>query len=1112
MRRVSWCLLLLTCAVAASEHRGTVKSAGLPVPGATVTATQGDRKLTAWTDETGAYRFADLAPGLWRLEVSMPGFETASRDIDPAAGPLQWTLAVKAAPREPAASPSRSLYQPVAVQQSVEREVQAALSAAAAVPSTAELERNANESFLVSGSLSRGLQSAQQEDMMFAMRESIRMQFEGMRGAAGAPGFGPQQPPEGAPAMGEPGMGPGGPPMGGPGGPMLGGGPPMGGPGGPMMGGRGGPGGFGGRGGGFGAKGGGFGDRKKLATKTPPARDMFFGNRMRGARDLFHGGAFFNLRNSALDAAPYSLTGQQVQKPSYAQARFGLTGGGVLRIPKLITGDKTFFFANYSGTRSRNPFDQYSTLPLAAERAGDFSATAVRGPVIVFDPLSQSPFPSNRIPLARQDPAARGLLEFFPAPNLPGSVRNYHLAASTPQNSDNLSLRLNRSVGRRDRFAGSYNLQRRAGQSIELFGFRDSSSGRGQSFDLTWSHNFAPGLINNFRVSFSRNRSELLPYFANRRDIAGELGILGVSRAPEDWGPPNLSFTNFGGLSDGSRSLRRDQTTTLNEGFIRAHGKHTTSFGFELRRAQMNTLSHQNGRGSFAFSGLATSAFDPAGNPRAETGFDFADFLLGRPQSSSLRFGSADIYFRGRTYIAYAQDDWRARSNLTFNYGIRYEFNPPLFEKYGRMANLDVAPGFTAVAVVTPGAAGPYSGVFPPGLVDPDRNNFSPRFGFAFKPLKGRSLQFRGGYGVYYNAAIYNQAASRMAQQPPFAKSFSVQTSLAHPLTIRDGFTVAPRQAITNTFAVARDYRTGYAQTWSLSLQQELPQALVIELGYLGTKGTRLDIQRLPNRAAPGSPLTAEDRRLISNATGFTYDSSEGNSIYHAAQLRLSRRFRHGFSANALYTYGKSIDNASTLGGGGAVVAQDDRNLAAERGLSSFDRRHTLNLFWVFSTGFGRRGPGRGVHNIFLKDWTWSGGVTARSGSPFTATVLGNRSDAGGTGATGSSRADSTGAPVRASAGFFNLLAFTLPPAGRYGNAGRNTIPGPNFFSVNTSVGRNIGLGETRRNLEIRAEANNVFNQMSVTRIGTTVNSSSYGLATAAGAMRSVTLSMRLRF
>jgi len=1101
MSRVLLCAVFTLCAaLPGAEHRGVVKSSTLPIPGATVTATQGSRQITVWSDEAGVFRFPDLAAGTWKIEVSMAGFEAISRDIDAGSGQSEWNLVVKAAPQRMPPAPVQGVYQQLALQQSLQSEVQAALSASAPLPNLAELQQSANESFLMSGSLSRGLQSAQQEDMLMAMREGFRQQFEGMRGAPGVPGFGGEQPPEGAPPMvagpGPEGGGRPGPPMmaGGPGGGPMAGGPMGGGPmgGGPMMGGPGAQ-----------KKGGGEG----------PLRDRFFGNRMRGARDLFRGGAFFTLRDSALDAAPYSLTGQPVAKPSYTQVRFGLTGGGTLRIPKLVTDDKTFFFVNYSGTRSRNPFNQYSTLPLAAERSGDFSATAVRGPVTIFDPLNGQPFPGNRIPLARQDAAARGLLEFFPQPNLPGTVRNYHIVTSNPQNSDNLSLRLNRSVKARDRLAGSYSLQRRAGESVELFGFRDTSSGRGQSMDLTWSHTFAPGFLSNLRASFSRNRSELLPFFAFQRDVAGELGIRGVSRAPEDWGPPNLSFTNFGALSDGSRSLRRDQTMSLSEGFIRSRGKHTYSFGFEHRRMQMNSLSHQNGRGTFTFSGLATSAFDRGGNPLAQTGFDFADFLLGRPQSSSVRFGSADIYFRNQTYSAHVGDDWRARSNLTLNYGIRYEYNTPVREKYLRMSNLDVAPGFTAVAVVTPGSSGPYSGAFPAGLIDPDRNNFSPRLGFAFKPLKGRSTQVRGGYGVYYNTAIYNQAASRMAQQPPFGKSSSVQTSLAHPLTIREGFTLTSPQDITNTFAVARDYRTGYAQTWNLALQQELPSGLVIELGYLGTKGTRLDIQRLPNRAAAGSPLTAEDRRLIANASGFTYESSEGNSIYHAGQVRVMRRFRQGFSANALYTWGRSIDNASTLGGGGAVVAQNDRDLAAERGLSSFDRRHTLNLFWMFSTGFGRRGGGGPIaSHVLLRNWNWTGGITTRSGGPFTATVLGNRSDAGGTGAAGSSRADATGLPVTATEGYFNLLAFALPPAGQYGNAGRNTIPGPGSFSVNTSLGRTISLGETRRSLDIRAEANNVFNHVSISRIGTTVNSSNYGLATAAGNMRTVSLSLRMRF
>jgi hypothetical protein len=271
-----------------------------------------------------------------------------------------------------------------------------------------------------------------------------------------------------------------------------------------------------------------------------------------------------------------------------------------------------------------------------------------------------------------------------------------------------------------------------------------------------------------------------------------------------------------------------------------------------------------------------------------------------------------------------------------------------------------------------------------------------------------------------------------------------------------------------------------------------------------------LDVQRMPNRAAPGSPLTSEQRRLIGNATGFIFDSSDGNSIYHAGQLRLTRRFRRGVSVNALYTYSKSIDNASTIGGGGAVVVQNDQNLAAERSVSSFNRPHVLSLNFLFSTSGA---PGSAAsRSVLLRDWQLGGGITASSGAPFTAMVLGNRSDAGGSGAVGSARADATGLPLYDGSGFFNLAAFALSPAGRYGNAGRNTITGPAMMTMNLSFGRTIRFGDTRRSADIRMEANNVLNNVNISSIGTTVNSLSYGLPLSASSMRSVTLNLRMRF
>jgi hypothetical protein len=334
-------------------------------------------------------------------------------------------------------------------------------------------------------------------------------------------------------------------------------------------------------------------------------------------------------------------------------------------------------------------------------------------------------------------------------------------------------------------------------------------------------------------------------------------------------------------------------------------------------------------------------------------------------------------------------------------------------------------------------------------------------------------------------------------------------------LTIEDGFTAVAVQDIRNTYAIARDYRVGYAQTWNFNVQTNLPKAMVLELGYLGTKGTNLDIERSPNRAAPGSPLTAEERRQIGNAVGFTFESSEGNSIYHGGHVRLMRRFRRGLSANLTYTFAKSIDNSSTFGGAGNTVAQNDKDLHAERGLSSFDQRHVLNAGFMITSPFGQQGllhSDRPLVNKLLQDWTITGSVSAASGHPFTARVLGNLTNSGGTGAVGSGRADASGLPIDSGSGYFNVLAFVIPTGGHFGDAGRNTIIGPGTFSMNMGISRSFRLGDDRRRLEFRVDCTNFTNHVNITGIGTVVNAIDYGLANAAGAMRSINTSLRFRF
>ncbi len=1098
----------------ASEHRGVVSSKGLPIPGATVKATLGEELVTAYTDEQGAYTLSNLKEGNWRMEVEMFGFEGKSRIVGvPSAEPATWELEV-AQPRletVPADNRAESEGQGrLAVNRMTEAEILARLEGAefggaAAIES---LQQDASESYLVSGSVSSGLQLNQQIGAMFGRGMRPDGGFED--GApAGTPSiFGGAQETQ---AAVEPG-GPGG---------MRGAGEPGGGSGGPGgMGGR-----FAGRlGGGPGAGGrprpesreGDASGRERERPEWMMRRGVAaFGNRRSGGRPVIRGRVFFSFNDSSLDARPYSISGQQIAKPQYSKYRFGGGAGGQLRIPKLLESPGTFFFVNYSGTRSSNPFDRISTVPTEAERAGDFSMSGARRPTTIFDPAAGQPFPGNIIPAARISPAAAGLMEFIPVANLSGEgVQNYQYVTSVPRDTDNFGLRVNHGLTDRDRFAGSLQLQRRHSEAAQLYGFHDDSDGGGLSASISWTRNLTPNLINALTGKYSYNRTETLPYFAFGPDVAGELGIEGTAPGDLNNGPPDLTFTNFGSLTSASPLLRRDQAASLAEGITWVRGNHTVKAGFEYRRNQVNTITEANGRGVYSFSGLVTSGFDGGGNPAPATGFDMADFVLGFPQSSSIRWGNPDVYFRGSNYSAYAGDDWRVSGRLTINFGLRYEFSEPLYEKYGRVANLSIAPGFAGVAVVTPEIPSPYSGAYPKALVDADGDNFSPRIGVAWRPWAKRGTLIRSGYGIYYNGSIYNSIAGRLGQQPPFANTNTFSTSVNHPLTITEGLLGSPGASITNTFGVARDYMAGYAQTWNLKVQQNLPAALVLELGYLGTKGTRLDVQRLPNQAPPGSPADSEDRRPIPYAVGFIWDSSDGNSIYHAGQVRLLRRFRRGLAFQSLYTWGKSIDNVSSYGGGQATVAQDPVDLTAERGLSSFDVRHSFELSFLLASPVGD-GPSTivmdGMAEKLLKDWNLTGGITANSGNPLTATVLGNRSDAGGTGVVGSSRASATGLPVNRGAGFFNPLAFTTPEPGNYGNAGRNTIPGASLFVMNLSLGRSFSVGERRR-LEFRVSANNLLNNVSYTRFGTTVNANNYGLATGAAAMRTITGQVSLRF
>ena len=634
----------------------------------------------------------------------------------------------------------------------------------------------------------------------------------------------------------------------------------------------------------------------------------------------------------------------------------------------------------------------------------------------------------------------------------------------------------------------------------------------GLSFSAGWSHSFRPRLINSANFSISRSRNLTTPYFAYRT-IDPPLGIEGPSQDPINAGPPALSFTNFSSLSDGTPNLSRNQTATFSDNFTWVlERKHNLTFGFTYNRLQQNSQNNQNARGSFSFSGLLTSQLDAAGQPVKGTGFDFADFLLGLPQSASKRFSGLNNNFRSWSTSAYAQDDFRMSARVTINVGLRYEYFAPYTELHGQLANLDVSPGFTAEpVVVTSGENGLYSGALPSSIVRPSPKDFSPRFGLAWRPFPKRNMLIRSGYSIFYSGSAYAQIASQMAAQPPFAEVASLTTNTDKPLSIGTALKTQVN-TLTNTYAIDPNFRLAYAQTWNLTIQHTLPHGLVVDTEYIGTKGTHLGILENPNRS---TGAISNGGLQIANATSFSYQTQGANSHYEAGQVRVTRRLARSVSANALYTFAKGIDDASSFNGTGGTVVQFLDNRGLERGLSSFDVRHNLNATIQLSSPVGVRGLLRngGWKTQLLKSWNLSGSFNATTGTPLTAYVSGNLANTGGLAAGGSLRAEATGLPIHADGQpYFNTLAFTTPAAGQFGNAGRSTIPGLFRITVNSSLNRSFRFGESRRTLAFTLTASNVLNHVTITSIGTTVNSSNYGLPTAASATRAITLNSRFSF
>ena len=885
------------------------------------------------------------------------------------------------------------------------------------------------------------------------------------------------------------------------------------------------------------------------------ARMIMFGSRGRFDTDRPHGSFYYTVGDSALDAAPYSLTGTPSQKATYQQNKFGAIIGGPLNIPKIYKGGtSTFFFANYNGSRGENPYDAFSTVPADLMRSGNFSGLCQtgfdsngicndrnsQGNVIhqVYDPCgggvnaqggctsasaSRTPFVGNVIPATRISSAAAGLLKFIPTANLPGTVKNFHFVNSATSNSDDLNFRLMHALGNSAIATAG---RRRAGPQNNLtFGLHyhsidtvltnpyPSVGGKTniRSFDVPLSYIRSIGkFTNTARVDFNRSRTSTQNLYALSQDITGDLGITGVSQNPLDWGLPNISFTRFGGIRDTNPLLSRNQTLTFSDRMIWNHGKHTWRWGGDFRRIQLNTKATKDARGTFIFTGI-------------NSGYDFADFLLGLPQQTQAQFGQDNYHFRGNSWDVYGQDDWKVRGNLTLNLGVRYEYVSPFSETNNLIANLDLSPGVlnpalgpAIVVPVQPGTTEPYNRQFPATLIRPDRDNFAPRLGLAWKPLSKTVV--RAGYGINHNTTAYQAIAQQLAFQPPFATTQTSPQFYPGQLTLQQGFLTSGENKVTNNYAVNPNYQLGYLQIWNFDIQQEIRPTLIANIDYTGTKGTGLDVVEAPNRCVAGQAGCAKNGIRIPGVQAFDWQTSAGNSTSYAASVRLRKRLHRGISIGGTYTFSKAIDDASTIGGGTTLVAQNPFDIAAERGLSIFDQRQRFTGDYLIELPFGHDKPwlsSNGPLRALFGDWHWSGDWTIASGLPFSPTILGDFADVS-RGTYGTLRPDIVPGQLISVADpsiheWFNVSAFAAPLHGQYGNARRNSIEGPGARVFDMAFTKVIPLKESRI-LEVRAQLSNMFNTPQYITIDSNLNSPTFGQVIAVGAMRTIQFTTRFRF
>jgi hypothetical protein len=815
-----------------------------------------------------------------------------------------------------------------------------------------------------------------------------------------------------------------------------------------------------------------------------------------------HGDLFEFVRNYDFNARNFFSPTRDLLKRN----QYGGTVGGPVLIPKLYNGkDKTFFFFGYQGTKIRNVGNTTSAfVPTAAERTGNFSALLnANDPTNPFHKAIQindrngNPIPGNILKPAQLDPAALNFLKYLP--NVGGNGQIFY-SQPIVQNFSEYLARGDHSFSEKDRLSMRYFYDSFFNQGFldptNYLSFQNYSTIIAQNALIGETHVFGPAAVNDFRASFSRETS-------NRGPAPGSISLadLGVNiyQPPTAKTLEGIQVAGYfsPGQTDPAAFIRNQYNISDDVNIV--HGKHSISFGGSAIRAQVLLRNQFRTSGSFSFTADVTNDA-------------LASFLQGYVRTFTQGFGEFKDNLLN-TFNLYVQDDYHASRRLTINLGLRYDPLRPWVEQKNRIELFTPAnyyAGVTSQVYVNapPGLLFPGDPGVPRAGANGSYNNVAPRVGFAYDLTGDGKTSLRGGAGIFYDALMPGVWNNRFVDVTPFSPQFSVTTppgTFSNPYL---GFTnpypapfPPPKNASFQPYPVlvitydpsnGHKLQTPTIYNWNLSVERQLTQSWLLRVAYVGSRSTHLmeSLEMNPAVYTPGSKLSTDARRIFQPYGSITQGTQDINSNFNSAQVTLQRRFSHGISILANYTYSRSLDDAPAgqgitgigQGGNSPIPVNFTGRHQDDYGPADFDhpQRVVVSYVWDLPKFIGRNA----LLRYTVGGWQWTGIITAMSGGPFTVEAGKDQSQTG----LGTDRANFTGTvnPYGGNAcgtsapcvNYLNPAAFSLPAIGTFGNVGKGSLRGPNYVDVDSGLFKEFPFAAERVHLQFRAEFFNVFNRV----------------------------------